>query len=1087
MATIKAIEDRSVHQITSGQVIVDLCSVVKELVENSLDAGATSVDVRFKNYGLDSVEVQDNGKGIAQEDFDTIALKHYTSKLSNYDDLTLLETFGFRGEALSSLCALSKFHIVTAQGSDGPKGKKLEFEVSGKLKGTSVVAAQRGTTVAVENLFNNLPVRRRELEKNIKREYGKVLSILQAYACICTGVKLSVSNQMPKGKKVVVFSTKSNPTTKENITNVFGAKTLLALVELKLNLDMQPSKGHGTQSGKIWSSQDDSSSTQVQVVGHISRPAFGEGRQAPDRQMFFVNSRPCGLPQVAKAINEVYKSFNVTQSPFVFANLIMDTQAYDVNVSPDKRTILLHDQTALLDLLKLSLSRLFESHDYSVPQSQLAHRKPPAYTPLVVTRQTSGATGLMKHPSATIVDGDDFTSTGSPPEPSIRNSDLPINLIHDWVGRDADPRDEVYARKAKIDRPSRDKQKLTKSFQTKMTRPCTVNGQTSAESQDAAQSDSEASSEHSTNTAATMDYTGAHGTMWSADNDLLSQPCPPISRPVQDFNVAFVGQQNLHQSGEPPSDDKREQDDASISAPQVSGEAISAVATQAERSMFGPVHDAFHHKRPKRTPAETATIVIGDMTTTTLIGSPSSKKRSFHESKKLQSVARFGASPLLAKSLREFAAPGTRMDPVGSEEEAQHTSAIHNSSASADGKEHLEGPSDADTEALDLGVKDCDFDSPESSPLMLGDEDDSDDDYIDEAEKKLQEDARVAQMIQDAEGAAVQPTGFNVKRAIHVFKGGGARKGSTLQLVKTLDTSLDRIEKQFVQITHGLSTSGDRQQHYTHDAPIKEKLDDADAEARLSLVITKSDFTRMRIAGQFNLGFILAVRPGTYTDGRSDEIFIIDQHAADEKYNFERLQRTTVVQDQRLVHPRQLELTAVDEEIIISHAEALSVNGFVIEVDTTGTTPTGLRCKLLSLPMSKEVTFKLSDLEELLHLLAESPTASTSASGQHVPRPTKIRRMLAMRACRSSIMVGKALSQARMERVLRHMGEMEKPWNCPHGRPTMRHLVALGAWDSWSERASSGQTDWKRWLDHKKKRLPVGAVTGMPEEALEKG
>lgn len=127
------------------------------------------------------------------------ALKHYTSKLSTYDDLTSLTTFGFRGEALSSLCALSKFHIVTARADSAPKGTRLDFEVSGKLKGTSVVASQKGTTVVVENLFYNLPVRRKELEKNIKREYGKVLGILHAYACISTGVRFAVSNQAVKG------------------------------------------------------------------------------------------------------------------------------------------------------------------------------------------------------------------------------------------------------------------------------------------------------------------------------------------------------------------------------------------------------------------------------------------------------------------------------------------------------------------------------------------------------------------------------------------------------------------------------------------------------------------------------------------------------------------------------------------------------------------------------------------------------------------------------------------------------------------------------------------------------------------------
>lgn len=242
MATIKALEGRTVHQIQSGQVIVDLCSVVKELVENSLDAGATSVEVRFRTHGLDAIEVQDNGVGISGENYETLALKHHTSKLSSYDNLSSLQTFGFRGEALSSLCALSKLYITTARINEAPKGTRLDFEVSGKLKSTQVVASQQGTTVVVEDIFRNLPVRRRELEKNIKREYGKALGLLQAYACISTQARISVNNMVAKGKKVVVFTTGLSPTTRENIANVFGAKALPALITMDLSFEMQSTK-----------------------------------------------------------------------------------------------------------------------------------------------------------------------------------------------------------------------------------------------------------------------------------------------------------------------------------------------------------------------------------------------------------------------------------------------------------------------------------------------------------------------------------------------------------------------------------------------------------------------------------------------------------------------------------------------------------------------------------------------------------------------------------------------------------------------------------------------------------------------------
>jgi len=100
---------------------------------------------------------------------------------------------------LSSLCALSKFTVTTARECDKPKGSRLDFETSGKLKNNTVVAASKGTTVIVERIFNNLPVRRKELERNIKREYQKVLVLLNAYACISTLVRFTVSNTPTKG------------------------------------------------------------------------------------------------------------------------------------------------------------------------------------------------------------------------------------------------------------------------------------------------------------------------------------------------------------------------------------------------------------------------------------------------------------------------------------------------------------------------------------------------------------------------------------------------------------------------------------------------------------------------------------------------------------------------------------------------------------------------------------------------------------------------------------------------------------------------------------------------------------------------
>ncbi|CAK96402.1 uncharacterized protein An02g02280 [Aspergillus niger] len=821
-----------IHQIQSGQVIVDLCSVAKELVENSLDAGATSIEIRFKNNGLDLIEVQDNGSGISPDNYANVALKHYTSKLSSYEDLTTLHTFGFRGEALSSLCALSDFRITTAQANQAPKATRLDFEPSGKLKKTQIVAGQKGTTASVESIFKGLPVRRRELEKNIKREYGKVLNLLHAYACVSTGVRFSVRNSVGKTKNVVVFSTNGNQTTKENIANVYGAKTLLALIPLDLALEFEPSAAAGrriTGSGEL---------NKLTVRGHVSKPVFGEGRQTPDRQMFFVNSRPCGLPQIAKAFNEVYKSFNVSQSPFVFADFHMDTNAYDVNVSPDKRTILLHDAGALIDSLKESLVQLFESSDQTVPQSLVVGSKP---APTLKQRL-----GSLQ------------TQTQSPNRPAVEDADSSA----------ADDREPVGSQGT---------------------------GEVQSSSQDRMKS--------------FLSGLGARGS-----SPVVSSPAGRGASSVRDQPMPSSPQDHP----EPMEED----------------------------------NDLFVRQD---SPAEPQPPTQGEIA-----------------------------------------------------EEAPRQREDNNSSQDTAPKE------------------------PSVSMQVV--------DPLEETPNTIQ-------------NAAALPQGNNIHRANKMNKG-AAHRDSTVQLMSTIDGSLSKIRSQLGQLQESL------RRWEEHHGPSQSEDETAapqeTAEERLSLTVSKDDFANMRIVGQFNLGFILATRSSTDDSGpgssAKDELFIIDQHASDEKFNFERLQAETVVQNQRLVQPKRLDLTAVEEEIVIENQAALEKNGFIVEVDESGDEPIGRRCKLVSLPLSKEVVFGVRDLEELIVLLSETPTnAARSATGMYIPRPSKVRKMFAMRACRSSIMIGKTLTVKQMQKVVQNMGTIDKPWNCPHGRPTMRHLMSLGQWNEWDE------------------------------------
>nr|CAD7413623.1 unnamed protein product [Timema cristinae] len=185
---IQAINKDTVHQICSGQVVLNLATAVKELVENSLDAGATSIDIRLKEFGSELIEVTDNGCGVEEHNFQGLTLKHHTSKLREFSDLTTVETFGFRGEALSSLCALSNLTIITCH-KGAPCGTKLEFDHKGLITSCRSHARQVGTTVILQNLFSCLPVRQKEFHRNLRREFSKMANLLYAYCLVSTGVK----------------------------------------------------------------------------------------------------------------------------------------------------------------------------------------------------------------------------------------------------------------------------------------------------------------------------------------------------------------------------------------------------------------------------------------------------------------------------------------------------------------------------------------------------------------------------------------------------------------------------------------------------------------------------------------------------------------------------------------------------------------------------------------------------------------------------------------------------------------------------------------------------------------------------------
>ena len=657
-----------------------------------------------------------------------------------------------------------------------------------------------------------------------------------------------------------------------------------------------------------------------------------------------------------------------------------------------------------------------------MPQSQTLVQKLPSYKPLTVRRESvsiADFTGSSKRNRDPAEDPDASPDEGS--QSTDKSSSRPEtsrfgNLISDFAGRDTKERSKV---RRKIDETSKmengmskEKQRLVKEFEK---------GSDSIQLHD--------------------DYEDGRD---PAASDALRNE---LSIPVWDFNQRLAEQQ-MEIRGP----------DSLGRSPSVESNEDSMGHCPAAETIHGVVPNAFMRMRPKRIPSQTATITIGSKTTTATIGSsylnpPQPSSTACSSTAKPNSRMKGSTQQRFGSSMQVFAMPGTQMtnDNDGQEDiEYQIMDKLTDDSShwteelrqAAAVREHSlpneTNPSGVEADG-DRGVREI-SDIPEDK--------DSDSEYVDEEEERAREDARVALLIQKAEEIIAIPSQDNIQRAQNILKGG--QKYSTLNITRSVETSIERISKS-IRILEATIEAGHETPMTTNPTPASTAKT---PEERLSLTVLKDDFARMRICGQFNLGFILAVRPSRSSSpsqpASSDELFIIDQHASDEKTNFERLQSTTVVQNQCLVHPLTLDLTAIEEELILEHNPILLRNGFSVSIDTSGDVPVGHRCKLLSLPMSREITFSVSDLEELIAALADSPPQANSGL-ERIPRPSKVRRMFAMRACRSSVMVGKVLRTAQMEGLVRAMGTIEKPWNCPHGRPTMRHLAGLGAWRAWRE------------------------------------
>ncbi|ODN84554.1 hypothetical protein L202_00482 [Cryptococcus amylolentus CBS 6039] len=1043
--TIKAIDKASIHHIHSGQVIQNLQGAIKELVENSLDAGATSVDVKIKDNGLDTIEVWDNGSGIAEADWESIGMRHHTSKLPSLEELYKVTTFGFRGEALSALCSLcSSVKIITATKELLPMAAVLELGKDGKVVDHSGRTARtRGTTVILTGLLTPLAVRRKEFERNVKKEVAKALTLLTAYALVPasvslkdgrTGVRLKVEiiGGGRSSKRNTQLATDGKGSLRSAVGAVWGPRALEGVNDVDLDLEVEIDKNMARREGITEKSQT------VKVRGLISSAQWGQGRSSADRQFYYINGRPCNLNSVAKAVNEVYKSFNTNQLPLVILDFQIPPQSVDINVSPDKRTIFVHSEDRLIESLKAALDAFFQParNTFTVEgatqtvksirhvQSQLSLGKEQA--PVAAEEESQDKDDEDQSRSQTPVDegqGESKPVTQKQASASIpssrRASRSVVNAAPDTEADEDDSMEITMTPIATSPTLVSSSSRRAPTSSSTPSRASRVVQQTLNTSQASWSPEKKASQTTSAGKGRRLD---AKETRLNLREKLTAYARQrPVVRAASEEEADEGGADDDHEEGIAGEGNVSEADDAKEQGDRIEVEDEDEVMPEESEGEPEVLTAEDQDEELPAVDVEEDEPQAIEVDSETEISQPKATSR------RSQPVFE-DESPVASTSALPFRRSSKRLSPVPMPPPQQKPSSRRR-------RRESESSPQLSKEMIETQASDDEADSPQ--PLR-------------ESPRPPSTSRPSLAKSQKSSGAYRDEIISTAPQGEVTMRFDVSRLRARINAKRTSRDTVKASRDAFTAVTQG---------GLANAAGIANK--DAElAEEALSRVISKEDFEKMQVLGQYNKGFIIARLIGKHEKGkRTDDLFIIDQHASDEKYNFETLQQTTKIKGQALIRPRPLQLTASDEIVAMENMPILNANGFDVLVDEDKPAGRGERISLKAMPVSKDTTFDFRDLEQLLHLLSDN----SRPSGQMV-RCSKARAMFASRACRKSVMIGKALTKNQMSQLLRNMATIDQPWNCPHGRPTMRHLFKLDP--PAKPRSGRGRIDWLSWKEH---------------------
>mmetsp|Transcript_36023 Transcript_36023/g.43396 ORF Transcript_36023/g.43396 Transcript_36023/m.43396 type:complete len:1051 (-) Transcript_36023:88-3240(-) len=963
------ISDKTIQRIVAGQAISDLSSAVKELVDNAIDAGAKIIDIRLMgkmsgSAGSETIEVCDDGCGVPLKSRPYMAMRHATSKLHHFDDLyssSSCQDLGFRGEALFCLAHISKSLVVTTRQQSENIGQKLWFRHDGTLDDslTQRIARKVGTTVSAHDLFHSLPVRRQDFLKRIKLQRNQMVRMLQGYAIFSLGVRISLTDVIKNGMScksdLKMVTSASSTKLEDTISSVLGPTFLSGLtkfrsidlteicassVKLKLSdqdskLSLPTIKGSNDYKWKlegfISKAPNDTETTQLKSSVHRMQNKTCVAREL---QFFSINGRPVELPKFSRTLSNAWREFNSsiagTKRPACVMQLTLPTCMYDINLSPDKREVLLSQESYILNLLYEAVSDVWSRSQGSFTANEVS-----------MLSFSVKNTDKSKHSLSPTT----FTSKNAPKGAAKTNCHLTEN-------------------------PS------------------------------------------------------------SSSPAPVSQDPPEQRRKMRRRNAFVHNFQNISSCSAGVNDSPYLKSEL----PMVESIELRSATSNAKGST---VEQTQHIKKDHL-----------------LVQVPNNTEGDQH---------------LNDKEHIEWGKVQSKFN--GGELKSQ--------ACEIDQLNTLSEPDEVTPLSVGCGDK-----SPSigivSRKRMREPNDDG----------KPEEGSKYQPKIKTSSGAKHELLDYNTNEKVKAIKTNDLspttfwNSFTTDNVLKQHKQSISFMKSncKYLQLSrktqNGLAIKENSDNDEIGESVGLPEQDNSSSPSNSDSVsnrvrLKKDDFLSMEIIGQFNMGFILA-------RCKNQHLWILDQHASDEQVNFERLCATTKIHEQRLIAPLPLELSPTEETCILDNMDIFEENGFRFVFNETK--EPRHRISLVSLPHSgsgaagqKAVQFTKDDVKELCSLLGagggdgdvsamrgnnavrryagevvsqnesnlfsnQGYEESQSHARKTIVRLPKTVAMFASRACRSSIMIGTAMSRKEMDILVKKLNQLKQPWTCPHGRPTIRHV-----------------------------------------------